>query len=192
DRLLAAGQGNLAAIHFAGVGTGIFVSAAVVASSAPYGAGWPSLWIVSGSVAALMAVLAAVLLQPTADAPIRRSASDASEGKPTPIMMIVAYGLFGFGYVITATFLVTIVRLSPEIRSLEPWIWMLFGLAAVPSVPLWQHLGLRIGLMRAYAIASVVEAVGVAAGVEGGDIRGALGPPLLLRGALMGVTGVRV
>ena len=92
DRLSAAGQGNLAAIHFAGVGTGIFISAAVVASSIAYGAGWPSLWTVSGSVAALMAVLAAVLLQPTAHEPIRRSAADASEGKPTPIMMICNYG----------------------------------------------------------------------------------------------------
>ena len=190
DRLSAAGQGNLAAIHFAGVGIGIFISAAVVASSIAYGAGWPSLWTVSGSVAALMAVLAAVLLQPTVDEPIRRSASDGSEGKPAPIMMIVAYGLFGFGYVITATFLVTIVRQSPEVRSLEPWIWMLFGLAAVPSVPLWQHLGLRIGLMRAYAIASVVEAIGVAASVEWVTIRGVCASAVLLGGTFMGLTAL--
>ena len=190
DRLSAAGQGNLAAIHFAGVDTGIFISAAVVASSIAYGAGWPSLWTVSGSVAALMAVLAAVLLQPTVDEPIRRSASDGSEGKPAPIMMIVAYGLFGFGYVITATFLVTIVRQSPEVRSLEPWIWMLFGLAAVPSVPLWQHLGLRIGLMRAYAIASVVEAIGVAASVEWVTIRGVCASAVLLGGTFMGLTAL--
>jgi MFS family permease len=190
DRLSAAGQGNLAAIHFAGVGTGIFISAAVVASSIALGAGWPSLWVVSGSVAALMAVAAAVLLQPTADEPVGRSATDVGEGKPKPIMMIVAYGLFGFGYVITATFLVTIVRQSPEIRSLEPWIWMLLGLAAGPSVPLWQRLGLRIGLVRAYAIACVVEAVGVAASVEWVTIFGVCASAVLLGGTFMGLTAL--
>jgi MFS family permease len=190
DRLSAAARGNLAAIHFAGVGAGIFVSAAVVAASIAYGAGWPSLWIVSGSVAALMALLAAVLLQPTADEPSRRSATKASDGKPAPINMIVAYGLFGFGYVITATFLVTIVRQSPEIRSLEPWIWMLFGLAAVPSVPFWQRLGLRIGLMRAYGIACVVEAIGVAASVDRVTISGVCVSAVLLGGTFMGLTAL--
>ena len=190
DRLSAAGRGNLASIHFAGVGAGIFVSSAVVAALVTYGAGWPSLWIASGSLAALMALLAAVLIEPAADEPLGCSAIEASAGKPTPIMMIAAYGLFGFGYVITATFLVTIVRQSPEVRSLEPWIWMLFGLAAVPSVPLWQRLGQWIGLMRAYAIACVVESIGVVASIDWMTISGVCVSAVLLGGTFMGLTAL--
>jgi MFS family permease len=104
--------------------------------------------------------------------------------------MITAYGLFGFGYVITATFLVTIVRQSPGIRPLEPWIWMLFGLAAIPSVPLWQWLGDRIGLTRAYALACAVEAIGVAASVEWVTVSGVCASAVLLGGTFMGLTAL--
>jgi MFS family permease len=53
DRLSAAGRDNLVAIHFAGVGAGIFVSVAVVAAVSMNRAAWRSLWVASGSVAAL-------------------------------------------------------------------------------------------------------------------------------------------
>ncbi|MBO0758095.1 MAG: YbfB/YjiJ family MFS transporter, partial [Bradyrhizobiaceae bacterium] len=104
--------------------------------------------------------------------------------------IIAAYGLFGFGYVITATFLVTIVRESSEIRPLEPWIWMLFGVSAMPSVPLWQGLGHQIGLMRAYAIACVIEATGVVASVDWLSISGVCVSAVLLGGTFMGLTAL--
>jgi MFS family permease len=104
--------------------------------------------------------------------------------------MIAAYGLFGFGYVITATFLVAIVRQSAGIAPLEPWIWMLFGLAAVPSVPLWQRLGNRIGLMPAFAAACIVEAIGVAASVDWVTASGVCVAAVLLGGTFMGLTAL--
>ena len=105
-------------------------------------------------------------------------------------MMAVAYGLFGFGYVITTTFLVAIVRLTAEIRVLEPWIWILFGLAAIPSVTIWARLGERIGPMNAFAVACIVEAVGVAASVEWVTITGVCFSALLLGGTFMGLTAL--
>ena len=104
--------------------------------------------------------------------------------------MVTAYGLFGFGYVITATFLVAIVRQTPEIRPLEPWIWLLFGAAAVPSVALWVRLGQGMGLTRAFAIAAVVEAVGVAASVEWVSVAGVVLSGVLLGGTFMGLTAL--
>jgi predicted MFS family arabinose efflux permease len=190
DRLSVAGRGNLAAIHFAGVGAGIFVSAAAVAASIANGTGWRSLWVASGSLAALAGLFAVILLRPASDNSLRRSSAEASGAEPAPVKMIVAYGLFGFGYAITATFLVTIVRQSPEIRSLEPWIWMLFGIAAVPSVPLWQRLGHSIGLRRAYAMACVVEAIGVAASVDWVTSFGVCVSAVLLGGTFMGLTAL--
>ena len=104
--------------------------------------------------------------------------------------MVVAYGLFGFGYIITATFLVTIVRLTDEVRALEPWVWILFGLAAIPSVAFWTRLGERIGIMNAFAAACVIEAIGVAASVEWVTISGVGLSALLLGGTFMGLTAL--
>jgi MFS family permease len=98
--------------------------------------------------------------------------------------------LFGFGYVITTTFLVAIVRLTAEIRVLEPWIWILFGLAAIPSVAIWARLGERIGAMNAFAVACLIEAVGVAASVEWVTITGVCVSALLLGGTFMGLTAL--
>jgi predicted MFS family arabinose efflux permease len=190
DRLSAAGRGNLAALHFAGVGAGIFVSAAAVAVSIASGIGWRSLWVAAGSLAALAGLLAAVLLRPACDNSPGGLSAKTSGAKPAAIKMILAYGLFGFGYVITATFLVTIVRESPEIRSAEPWIWMLFGVAAVPSVPLWQRLGHWIGLMRAYAVACIIEAIGVATSSDWVTTPGVCVSAVLLGGTFMGLTAL--
>jgi predicted MFS family arabinose efflux permease len=190
DRLAVACRGGLLAIHFAGVGGGIVVSAAAVAASAAGGAEWQALWAVSGLLAALAGFFAALLLRPATDEVMRRPCAGISRAAPVPVKMIVAYGLFGFGYVVTATFLVTIVRQSLGIRPLEPWIWMLFGLAAIPSVPLWQYLGDRIGLARTYALACAVEAAGVAASVEWTTVTGVCVSAALLGGTFVGLTAL--
>jgi predicted MFS family arabinose efflux permease len=201
DRLAAASQGSLTAIHFAGVGAGIFVSAAAVAASTAIGAGWQALWAVSGLLAALAGLFAALLVCPASGGALRRlsavtgvepvpASKSAPVDKPALVKMIAAYGLFGFGYVVTATFLVAIVRQSPAIRPLEPWIWMLFGLAAVPSIPMWQYIGDRIGLARAYALACAVEAGGVAASVEWVTASGVCVSAVLLGGTFVGLTAL--
>jgi predicted MFS family arabinose efflux permease len=190
EQLSAAGSSQLASVHFAGVGAGIAVSAAIVAILAANSAIWQLLWVMSGLVAALAAALAAVLIHPLSNIrPIEPSVPRAPTGRGI-VIMTIAYGLFGFGYVITTTFLVSIVRETPEIRPLEPWVWMLFGFAAIPSVPLWQNLGRRAGLMRAYAIACVIEAVGVTASVEWVSIPSVCMAAVLLGGTFMGLTAL--
>jgi predicted MFS family arabinose efflux permease len=190
ERLSWSGRASLSAIHFAGVGFGIMISAVAVAALLASGAGWRSLWFSSGSIATLAAIIAAVLIPaaPNVTASSNPTVSRTScSGAGT---MALAYGLFGFGYVITATFLVAIVRLTDEVRGLEPWVWMLFGLSAVPSVMIWAWLGQRIGIMNAFAAACTIEAIGVAASVEWVTMTGICISALLLGGTFMGLTAL--
>jgi predicted MFS family arabinose efflux permease len=104
--------------------------------------------------------------------------------------MTVAYGLFGFGYVITATFLVAIVRATPAIRDLEPVVWIVVGLAAAPSVWFWHLLGRRIGLATAFGVAALAEAVGVLASVVWPSEVGICIAAVLVGGTFMGLTAL--
>ncbi len=101
----------------------------------------------------------------------------------------MAYGLFGFGYVITATFLIAIVRGEPSLRAFEPVAWLVVGLAALPSVLVWGLIGRRIGLERAYALSCAVEAIGVLASLWNTSA-GILIAAVLLGGTFVGVTAL--
>jgi predicted MFS family arabinose efflux permease len=188
ERLSVSGRGSLSAVQFAGVGFGIMISAIVVSVMLASGAGWRNLWIGTGALAMLAAIAAAALI-PAAGPIVASIKPEMTEAPPSGMTaMIVAYGLFGFGYIITATFLVAIVRLTNEVRVLEPWIWTLFGLAAIPSVTVWNWLGKRIGILSAFAAACAIEAIGVAISVEWVTISGICLSALLLGGTFMGIT----
>ncbi len=112
------------------------------------GSGWQAMWIVSGSLT-LAAVLAVAFLVPSLQQDrVRPEPTIGPAHKPRPWPLITAYGLFGFGYVITATFIVAIVRDAPKITRFEPLVWLVVGLAAIPSVAAWTWAGRRFGITR--------------------------------------------
>ena len=61
ERLAETRRPGLSALHFAGVGCGIALSAALVAALLHAGQSWQSLWLGSG-VASLFALIAVALL----------------------------------------------------------------------------------------------------------------------------------
>ena len=158
NRLATSGHGHLSAVHFAGVGTGIAIASAVVACIS----GWREMWFASAGLA-LVASIAVLLLVPPDHPGHTHQVAQKTKLSAGFWFLAVAYGLFGFGYIITATFIVQMVRGTPAIANLEPYIFILFGLSAAPSVALWTRLGSEIGILRAFSAAAIVEAVGVAA-----------------------------
>jgi predicted MFS family arabinose efflux permease len=190
ERLAAAGRGPLAAIHFAGVGAGIVVSAIIVAALTASGAGWQEMWIATGLTALASTLFVAAWIPAAATSQSPAPQRQDTLTRPSLAGIATAHGLFGFGYVITATFLITIVRETASIRPLEPWVWVLVGVATIPSVPVWQRLGQRVGLLKAYAVACLVEAGGVAASVEWVSPAGICVSAILLGGTFMGLTAL--
>jgi predicted MFS family arabinose efflux permease len=186
DRLAATGHGRLSAVHFAGVGIGIALSAALVAMLHD----WRVMWFASAALA-LVAGVAVIALVP----PDHPGSRIASEGKRAPLPpgftpLAIAYGLFGFGYIITATFIVAMVRSTPAIASLEPYVWVMFGLAAAPSVALWTGLGARWGIRRTFAVAAFVEAAGVALSALWVTEATVIAASVLVGGSFMGLTSL--
>ena len=79
-RLAEVGRPGLAALHFAGVGVGIAVSAIVVSAVSAAGGDWRALWIASGALALVIATAAVLLLPPHAPVAARSGPGKAAGG----------------------------------------------------------------------------------------------------------------
>ena len=189
ETLAETGETKLAAVFFGGGGVGIVVSSVIIVMLQAGGYAWPALWL-SGGALSLFAMLAVWTL--VADRPAKVSASQQAKagGQRSLWRIAAAYGLFGFGYVITATFIVTIVRSTPKIRPLEPAIWIVVGIAATPSVTVWSWLARRYGIPNGYALAAVAEAAGVVATVAWPSTTGIFIAAILLGGTFMGLVAL--
>jgi predicted MFS family arabinose efflux permease len=76
------------------------------------------------------------------------------------------------------------------IRGLETVIWIVFGLAAAPSVALWAWIAGRFSISAAFALACVIEAAGVLASVAWQTAIGILVAAILVGGTFMGITAL--
>jgi len=190
SRLAAADRSDLQALHFGGVGVGIALSALLTGALVTTHASWQAGWV-GAAILAGLAFLAVLVLVPRG--PAARSGAVREPPLPeTPAMrrMTLSYGLFGFGYVITATFLVAIVREGEGGQMFEAAVWLVTGLSIIASTWFWNAVSGRIGLTRAYAAAMVVEAVGVVASVAVGGYAGPLLAAIMLGGTFVAATAV--
>jgi predicted MFS family arabinose efflux permease len=174
-------------LHYAGVGFGIMLSAALVPLIGSGPEQWRMLWFGAAACAAVASLAAALLLPSGAALP--PGARDEGPAR-VPFAFVLAYALLGFGYVITATFIVDMVRGEAALRPFETGVWLAFGLAAAPSVAFWSRIGRRTGLLPAYAVAAAVQAAGVLAGVNENSPWALFTASVLLGGTFMGMTAL--
>jgi predicted MFS family arabinose efflux permease len=188
-------RSGLAAMHFGGVGLGIAFSAILVARIDASGLDWQAQWLACALATLCAAFVVLLLIREETDvttAPAATAAITDDLGTPTPRLwpLVLAYGLFGFGYVITATFISTMVRTQSEIQFLEPWIWMIVGLAGVPSVFVWTFVARRLGTAQGFALACLVESVAVALSVLVTGPIAMIVAAIFLGGTFMGITAL--
>ncbi|MBV2184526.1 MAG: MFS transporter [Rhizobium sp.] len=178
-----AGSEAVQSAHFAGVGLGIAASSLMVLLVGFSGGGWRADWLVGAAIAFAIFIVAARLLprSPFHAATVPREPPIA--WSPPVILMTISYGLFGFGYVVTATFIVTMARMGNAGPTVEFFTWFVTGLAATASLFFWRPVMLRIGLGGAYLAGLLLEAAGVLASVA---LPSKAAP--LVGGALLGAT----
>ncbi len=196
DALARAGRPMLFSLLAAGVGVGITITAVLVEIMSRAATSSATMWLVLGALAALVALPAAAVRDPAASgaagAPGTAAAPDPPNLRERRALawLTSAYGLLGFGYVITATFLVVIVRETPQWRPWEMAVWMCVGLAGAPSNFVWMRIAQRIDPYRAMTAAYLLEAVGVMAAVAGGSLPAVMLGAVLLGGTFMAITAV--
>lgn len=155
-----------APVLYSGVGLGIFLSAEFIALGKAYGYSSQQIWLLCGITALLLFVLVFRLLLSPPDYLVdyQPQAVGQIEQVKGPVRdawrLLAIYGLAGFGYIITATYLP--LFLSGQLSSLDPvQLWAIFGLAAVPSCFVWHKVVLKYGYRRAFTANLLVQAAGV-------------------------------
>ena len=186
------GRPMLGSLLYAGVGVGIAASALLVYVGLEAGASAALLWWLLAGLSVLLAIAPwrsldrppGVVTPPHAD-PGRSAAQRRALSR-----LVWSYGCLGFGYVITATFLVVMVRRLPDARALEFWTWAVVGLAGAPSNWLWAKVAARTGSYAAIVAAFALEAIGVALAAAGQGPAALLVGAALLGGTFMAITAL--
>ncbi len=143
-RLAVLGAPALGGVMFVGPGLGIALSGLVASGMVTLGGSAAIGWLVFGVLAAGLSALAWPHLRGAVPAPAvpDRVAGGASGGAATGAF-VLAYGLAGFGYIITATFLPVIARAALPGSVWLDLFWPLFGLGVSLGALLTIRLPVR-------------------------------------------------
>jgi MFS family permease len=168
-RLAETNAPTLAGVIYTGPGIGIAMTGLLGGALGRWGseAGWIGLGLLAVVlIAAIWRVfddgesmaMAGAAAPAAASAP-KAAASDFA--RSDAIWLVALYGLAGFGYIITATFLPVIARQALPDSSWPDYFWPLFGLAIIPGALIGArapiHWDNRLLLAAAYAL----QALGV-------------------------------
>jgi predicted MFS family arabinose efflux permease len=150
-------------LHFSGLGMGIALSAAfAIFMTGDYN--WAQQWYVFTIAGALLAIPAWLWLpKPNANGALQ-SAKTLVDKPPNRNWMLILYAAYfcaGFGYVISATFLVTIVDQQETLQGNGNLVWLVTGIAASPACIIWDRVARKIGELHALMIAFGLNIIGI-------------------------------
>ncbi len=152
---------------YTGVGTGIASSGLFVALVGGR-LGWAGDWLALGAICAVAGLLPALWVTdpPPAAHPAAHGADGASPARRTalsaPLLLLtLAYFLEGGGYIVSGTFLVSILKTNPDTAALGEAAWMVVGLGAMAAGVFWAAVARRAGAWAALILAHIAQAIGI-------------------------------
>lgn len=193
SQLAARHASSLGGVMYAGPGAGIAFSGLLASGMASLHWTAAAGWLILGVLACVLTAVVwptfyrtAAASNPTSAAASTLAASSASDaadsaaGRKQMLLLALAYGLAGFGYIITATFLPVIAREAlPGSRWLDMF-WPLFGLSVMAGALLTTRLSLKGDLRHLLAGCYFVQALGVGVTVWSPTLFGFVAGSLLL------------
>lgn len=191
QRLAASGRPHLSGVVFAGVGSGITFAGLLCLLMMRAGTGSATAWIVFGLCALLLCALLWLPFRSRADAASVATGYTLSgalfTGAAAP-RLILAYGTYGFGYIIPATFLPLMASQIVQDPEVFGWSWPAFGAAAMLSTLVAASLPAFIDPRRLWLASQLVLAAGVALPVLHPGIGGIMVSALLVGGTFVVIT----
>lgn len=162
--LVRKGQRAELGLHFAGLGLGIALSAILVEVMLVLDLAWRTQWL-------YLAVFSLALMLPAwrwlPKPAIAQVTSQTAPEIVKPLspklfyLLLASYFCAGYGYVISATFIVTIVERMPGLAGSGNLSFIVLGLAGAPAVLLWDLLARRTGYLKAILLALLLQLISI-------------------------------
>lgn len=157
------GRGHLAGIVFAGVGLGIIFAGIFCLVVAQPGVSASSMWWKLAALSGIIAVLGQRITEPAShiqtQAPLGATLSPAERAQTRGL--IISYALFGFGYILPATYLPALARQLMDDPQVFGWAWPFFGLAAAISTWFAARFLRGISRLHIWSVSHLLMAIGV-------------------------------
>jgi MFS family permease len=168
SRIHALGRPKLAGLVFAGPGLGIVMTGLIVNGVDYYSWVSPIGWLMFALAASMLTAIAwpRMIEDTKAESkPAIRSHIYKSKMNANTVLFSVAYGLSGYGYIISATFLPVIARLTLSNETLADLFWPVCGVAAMTgsllTIAFPIHWNRRLLLVSCYALQGTGIVIGM-------------------------------
>ena len=172
---------KLGGMVFSGVGWGMVLAGSLCIALMAAGAAASQAWIALGTVSLIVTAALWPLVKPTGAS---TSPANGFQWTADAIRLVLCYAAFGFGYIIPATFVPAMARDIIPDPLVFGWAWPIFGVTAAISTLFASRANNR----RAWTIAAIVMAIGVAAPLVVPGVAGVLGSALLVGSTFMVIT----
>jgi MFS family permease len=150
-------------IFFSSLGIGIVLTA-VTAELIKNSFSWDQQWLIYGLLASVL-IIPVLIWFPGFGHLVKAADTVNNKTNPSRLFFVTlqsAYFCAGFGYVVTATFLVAIVEMLPGLEGHGWAVWLWVGIAAAPGCWLWDLYARKAGMWSALLLAYLVNVASVA------------------------------
>lgn len=183
----------LNSLVFAGVGSGIAVAGLLCIALTHWAAGWARAWMALGLLALTVTALIwrfFVRHDAVVHANATQSAAPAAAWvwRADALRLVLCYGVFGFGYIIPATFLPVMAKSALQGSAAFGGSWPVFGMAAALSTLTVATLVRRWGNRRVWMFSQAVMAMGIALPVVSQNLVSIFAAALCVGGTFMVIT----
>ena len=161
SQITVTGHIDLRLAHISGFGVGMFLSAIAIWICSMFELQWNYQWFV-------IAILCLILTIPIISIPLEKgseaSVDQASESNRLSLGFIgisVGYFFFGFGYIIFGTFIAALTVNTPALENIQHASWILVGIAAMPSIFIWQTISRLTGNHISLSLSCFTCSIGI-------------------------------
>lgn len=152
----------LMGMHFSGIGISIVV-ADLIARGLVHYFSWQVSWQGLAIAGAIIILYPLYIL--SIDKEIRREHKSKKHDEkiftPFALLLLLAYFFEGIGYVVSGTYLPSIIV---SLEGMEEWggvLWLIVGIAGIPSCMVMARVAQKYGILNVIMIAMVIQAFGI-------------------------------